>query len=71
MGDQGACICLRCGRREPHERAVPCRTRKCPHCGAAMLREGSEHHRAYLRKRADRDRALGRDPATIDHKAGG
>ncbi|MGW8284570.1 MAG: NifB/NifX family molybdenum-iron cluster-binding protein [Candidatus Deferrimicrobiaceae bacterium] len=38
-GPSGFCICPQCGQKEPHERAVPCLTRKCPKCGATMTRE--------------------------------
>jgi predicted Fe-Mo cluster-binding NifX family protein len=38
-GPSGYCICPQCGQKEPHERAVPCLTRKCPKCGAKMTRE--------------------------------
>ena len=48
QGPEGFCICLRCGRREAHEPGIPCRNRKCPQCGAILIREGSEHHRAHL-----------------------
>jgi hypothetical protein len=38
-GPGGTCVCPQCGRKEPHERGVPCAKRKCPGCGAAMTRE--------------------------------
>jgi hypothetical protein len=38
-GPAGFCACPKCGRREPHERGVPCAGQKCPACGAAMVRE--------------------------------
>jgi len=38
-GPSGYCICPQCGQKEPHERSVPCLTRKCPKCGATMTRE--------------------------------
>lgn len=57
MGEGGSCICLKCGRREPHQAGVPCRQTRCPVCGVAMLREGSEHHRTALaRAKASKDK---------------
>jgi hypothetical protein len=56
MGRGGACICVRCGRRAPHDAGRPCRDERCPECGAAMLREGSDHHRLYLEKKARAER---------------
>ena len=50
MGQGGFCICLKCGRREPHQAGVPCKQTRCPACGVVMLREGSAHHRAALAK---------------------
>ena len=38
-GTGGACICPKCGHREPHERGLPCTDRKCPQCGSMMIRE--------------------------------
>lgn len=37
-GQGGECVCPACGHRLPHERGVPCVTRQCPKCGAAMTR---------------------------------
>jgi hypothetical protein len=34
------CVCPQCGKKEPHQRGVPCYERKCPACGANMIREG-------------------------------
>jgi hypothetical protein len=34
-----ACVCSKCGHQEPHQRGVPCMTRVCPKCGAAMGRQ--------------------------------
>jgi hypothetical protein len=50
MGSGGSCICLKCGHREPHRAGKPCRDRKCPTCKAVLVRENSEHHRAFLEK---------------------
>jgi predicted Fe-Mo cluster-binding NifX family protein len=38
-GIGGACVCPKCGRREAHQRGIPCVLRTCPHCGTAMMRE--------------------------------
>jgi predicted Fe-Mo cluster-binding NifX family protein len=37
-GPGGSCVCPRCGRREPHERSIPCAQKQCPTCGVAMTR---------------------------------
>lgn len=37
-GPGGYCVCPQCGRREPHERGVPCMRKRCPACGVAMTR---------------------------------
>jgi predicted Fe-Mo cluster-binding NifX family protein len=37
-GPGGLCVCPRCGRREPHERGIPCTQKQCPTCGIAMMR---------------------------------
>jgi predicted Fe-Mo cluster-binding NifX family protein len=38
-GPGGTCVCPQCGRREAHQRGVPCAQRTCPQCGIAMVRE--------------------------------
>jgi len=38
-GPEGYCVCSQCGRKEPHQRGVPCFERKCPNCGAVMVRQ--------------------------------
>jgi len=38
-GAGGACLCPKCGQREPHELGVPCAQKQCPKCGTAMTRE--------------------------------
>ena len=53
-GAGGACICIKCGTTVAHRPGTPCRETKCPACGATMLREGSEHHRAFLAKQDDK-----------------
>ena len=37
-GPIGDCLCPNCEHREPHQRGIPCYTRKCPKCGAPMTR---------------------------------
>jgi predicted Fe-Mo cluster-binding NifX family protein len=37
-GPGGSCVCPRCGRREPHERGIPCAQKQCPTCGVSMTR---------------------------------
>jgi len=51
MGAGGTCICLACGHREPHSPGTACREQRCPECGKALIREGSEHHQPFLAKR--------------------
>jgi len=38
-GPEGFCVCPQCGRKEPHERGVPCTQKKCPNCGVPLTRE--------------------------------
>jgi hypothetical protein len=38
-GAGGFCICPACGYKEGHVRGEPCNTKKCPKCGASMIRE--------------------------------
>jgi len=54
MGASGLCICLACGHQEPHRPGIPCREQRCPKCGKAMVREGSDHHQAFLLKQEKR-----------------
>lgn len=56
LGAGGHCICPKCETVIPHQRGVPCQQERCPECGAKMLREGSEHHRLWLKKK---DRPVG------------
>ena len=37
-GPGGECVCPKCGHREPHDVGQPCTERKCPACGAQMIR---------------------------------
>lgn len=54
-GPGGHCVCLKCGATVPHQPGTPCREARCPKCGTAMVREGSEHHRAYLEKKGNKN----------------
>ena len=48
-GTGGNCVCLGCGATKPHEPGIPCREERCPKCGKAMIREGSEHHLEFIK----------------------
>ena len=50
MGPAGSCVCLACGATKPHVPGVPCMQERCPSCGKAMVREGSQHHLASVAK---------------------
>lgn len=39
-GPGGICVCPKCGHEESHGRAEPCDERKCPECGAELVRKG-------------------------------
>ena len=45
MGAGGHCVCLKCGYSKEHEQGKPCIEEKCPKCGKALMREGSEHYK--------------------------
>lgn len=45
MGPAGFCVCPKCGFRKEHLPGVPCVEERCPSCGVALVREGSEHDR--------------------------
>lgn len=51
MGENGNCVCPKCGEIIPHTSGIPCVETKCPKCNARMLREGSDHHKAFLKKK--------------------
>ncbi|MBN2135020.1 MAG: hypothetical protein JW737_04770 [Acidobacteria bacterium] len=38
-GPGGNCICPKCGYKERHIQGSPCKKKKCPECGAIMIRE--------------------------------
>ncbi|NLG50496.1 MAG: hypothetical protein GX552_10345 [Chloroflexi bacterium] len=38
-GPGGYCVCPSCGHREPHVAGQPCYEKKCPQCGARLVRE--------------------------------
>ena len=54
MGAGGYCICPKCGERMNHRRGFPCQEERCPKCGAKMLREGSEHHKLWQKKKGEK-----------------
>jgi hypothetical protein len=37
-GPGGNCICPNCNHQEPHVVGAPCTNKKCPKCGARMVR---------------------------------
>lgn len=51
MGSEGYCVCPKCETRVVHQPGVPCIDMRCPKCGAKMLRENSDHHKALLEKK--------------------
>jgi len=55
MGEGGQCVCPKCEHQIPHRKGVRCQDERCPECGAKMLREGSEHHRLFLDKKAHKE----------------
>jgi hypothetical protein len=50
-GDAGKCICIKCNTTVLHIPGTPCKKTLCPKCDAKMLRENSEHHLAFLKKK--------------------
>lgn len=38
VGELSACVCPQCGTREQHQPGQPCNQRRCPNCGAPMVR---------------------------------
>ncbi|MCI4446224.1 MAG: ferredoxin [Candidatus Aminicenantes bacterium] len=53
-GPEGYCICPKCGFRKEHQPGVPCIQERCPNCGSALIREGSEHHQQIQKKRSEK-----------------
>lgn len=49
--DSRFCICPKCETKEIHKPGLPCQSAKCPSCGARMLKEGSEYHNLWLKRR--------------------
>ncbi|MCK5824633.1 MAG: hypothetical protein KAG96_04430 [Ichthyobacteriaceae bacterium] len=52
MQAEGDCICVKCGIKATHIQGVKCMQTKCPDCGNRMLRENSQHHKAFLNRQA-------------------
>lgn len=50
MGNNGNCICPKCGKKTIHHRGVPCQDEKCSECGVKLLREDSYHHELLKKK---------------------
>jgi predicted amidophosphoribosyltransferase len=55
LGPKGVCLCAKCGHRAPHTPGVPCMDERCPACGGAMVREGSDHHQKIEASRASKN----------------
>jgi len=55
MGAGGFCICPKCGERVAHRPGVPCLEERCPGCGVALVREGSQHHTEIEKRRGTAD----------------
>ena len=51
MGEGGNCICTKCNTIVLHKSGIPCIETRCPKCNTKMMREGSDHHKAYLKKK--------------------
>jgi len=39
QGSAGVCVCPDCGYEEKHQRGNPCYQKKCPECGAGLIRK--------------------------------
>lgn len=51
MGKKGNCICPKCETTVLHKSGTPCIEIKCPKCNTKMLREGSDHHKTYIKRK--------------------
>lgn len=56
LGPEGFCLCPKCGFRQPHQPGVPCIKERCPKCGSALVREGSEHHRQIVENKSKKEK---------------
>ncbi|MCR4410187.1 MAG: ferredoxin [Candidatus Saccharicenans sp.] len=54
LGPGGYCVCPKCGHRQEHRAGIPCLEERCPKCGTALVREGSEHDRMIKEKIKDK-----------------
>lgn len=52
LGPEGYCLCPKCGFRKEHQPGIPCLEERCPNCGSALIREGSEHHQLIQKKKS-------------------
>ena len=53
MGSGGFCLCPKCGKKFPHGSGLRCMDERCPDCGVALVREGSDHHRKIESRRTN------------------
>lgn len=52
LGAGGQCLCPKCGFEKTHEPGLPCMNERCPSCGGALVRKGSDHHNKILAQKA-------------------
>lgn len=55
LGPEGSCVCPQCGFKKAHQPGVPCLQERCPHCGSALVREGSPHHQLIKERKAKKE----------------
>lgn len=55
LGPSGHCVCVKCDYQTLHQAGTPCQDMRCPHCGAKLMREGSQHHELATRHRPKQD----------------